>query len=191
MKLFCVTQPKPGPELAHAVAVYDSPFGAFDEPVKATLIAPWVVVDGVEDVMTGWASWMYTLKAALNAGKPFETLGSVACSWYASPAVSMLQFANDTTPETSVPTQYWERFAPLVPVPEMIASVTGERSVVTRLPLESSTRMIGWVVKGWPAIAPAGETAKTSFSAGPTTGTGGANGSSTMKLFWKLCPFAM
>jgi hypothetical protein len=58
VKFVCVTQPKPFPELAQAVAVYDSPVGAFDDPVKATEIAPAVVVDGVADVMTGCASWM-------------------------------------------------------------------------------------------------------------------------------------
>jgi hypothetical protein len=66
----------------------------------------------------------------LNARLIAETIpGSVALSVYASPAVLMLQLLNETTPETSVPTQYWERLAPLVPVPGVMLSVTGERSV--------------------------------------------------------------
>jgi len=44
------------PELVHAVAEYVWPDGAFDEPVNVTRIAPAVVVDGVVDVMSGWAS---------------------------------------------------------------------------------------------------------------------------------------
>ena len=81
-----------------------------------------------------------------------------------------------------------ERVAPLVPVPEVITSVTVEVSEVTGLPLESSTVIVGCVVSGAPCAPPEGWVLNASCEAAPSPAEPWYRVSSTAKLIELVVP---
>src|SRR5664280_1005113 len=92
------------------------------------------------------------------------------------------------TPANSEPLQP-DSVAPAVPV---TPSVTGERSVVTTLPVASSTASTGWVVSSAPAAPPTSVVVKTIWKAGPAVLTLPdelLRGELTTKLFVKTWLF--
>jgi hypothetical protein len=80
----------------------------------------------------------------------------------------MLSPPKVATPFTAFTVTVPDRTAPLVPVPDVIASVTGAEEVVTVFPLASCTVTAGCVVNTAPVMPPAGEVVNASFVATDT-----------------------
>ena len=129
-----------------------------------------VVNAAPEAPATGWvvktrrvATPMATLKPLLIA---VAKAPSLAVTVYPLPARVTAHPENVTTPELSVCVQP-ESVAPLEPVAGVTASATVDESVVTTLPLASSTLTTGCTESAKPPFEPPGWVAKTSWVANP------------------------
>lgn len=81
-----------------------------------------------------------------------------------------------------------EMVAPMVPVPEVMTSVTVEASEVTGLPLESSTVIVGCVESGTPCVPPTGWVVNASLDAVSMPADPVYRVSSTAKLIELVVP---
>ncbi len=156
----------PVPDVMLSVTVLLESLVTISPAESSTATTGWVVkavaaaAPRGEVVKTIWLA-AKTLKRKLVAD---VSVPSVAVRVYRVPAVLMAQPAKFATPAVagSVRPPVQESVAPAVPVPAVMASVTLLVSVVTTLPLVSSTETTGWMVKAEPIAPSLGEVLKTS-----------------------------